>query len=192
MNAIISDQGLTCLNFDNSFIAHLPGDPKYENSRRQVANACYSRVTPSPVSSTQLVSYSKEVADLLDLSTSTCEKPEFTEVFSGNKLLPDMEPFAMCYGGHQFGSWAGQLGDGRAINLAEVVNKNNQRWTLQLKGAGPTPNMYYETIWHNSQLRRQNGPATNLDVQCFPVVPDSPIAHLKTKKRVSDKKTETR
>jgi uncharacterized protein YdiU (UPF0061 family) len=50
-----------------------------------------------------------------------------------------MDPFAMCYGGHQFGNWAGQLGDGRAINLGEIVNKDNRRWTLQLKGAGPTP-----------------------------------------------------
>ncbi len=48
------------------------------------------------------------------------------------------EPYAMCYGGHQFGNWAGQLGDGRAINLAEVVH-DNQRWALQLKGAGETP-----------------------------------------------------
>jgi len=45
----------------------------------------------------------------------------------------------MCYGGHQFGNWAGQLGDGRAINLGEIVNKQNKHWTLQLKGAGPTP-----------------------------------------------------
>jgi uncharacterized protein YdiU (UPF0061 family) len=50
-----------------------------------------------------------------------------------------MEPFAMCYGGHQFGHWAGQLGDGRAINLGEVVNAQGERWMLQLKGAGPTP-----------------------------------------------------
>jgi uncharacterized protein YdiU (UPF0061 family) len=50
-----------------------------------------------------------------------------------------MDPFAMCYGGHQFGNWAGQLGDGRAINLGEVVNRRGERWMLQLKGAGPTP-----------------------------------------------------
>ena len=45
----------------------------------------------------------------------------------------------MCYGGHQFGNWAGQLGDGRATNLGEVMNSRGQRWMLQLKGAGPTP-----------------------------------------------------
>ncbi|MFM7932002.1 MAG: protein adenylyltransferase SelO family protein, partial [Pirellula sp.] len=58
--------------------------------------------------------------------------------FSGRKLLDSMQPFAMCYGGHQFGHWAGQLGDGRAINLGEVINRHAQRWMLQLKGAGPT------------------------------------------------------
>jgi uncharacterized protein YdiU (UPF0061 family) len=50
-----------------------------------------------------------------------------------------MAPFALCYGGHQFGTWAGQLGDGRAINLGEIVNRQGYRWMLQLKGAGPTP-----------------------------------------------------
>jgi uncharacterized protein YdiU (UPF0061 family) len=59
-------------------------------------------------------------------------------VFSGTKVMEGTEPYAMCYGGHQFGNWAGQLGDGRAINLAEVVH-DEQRWTLQLKGAGETP-----------------------------------------------------
>lgn len=49
------------------------------------------------------------------------------------------EPMAMCYGGHQFGNWAGQLGDGRAMTLGEIVNSKNERWELQLKGAGPTP-----------------------------------------------------
>ena len=54
------------------------------------------------------------------------------------KVLPNTNPYAMCYGGHQFGHWAGQLGDGRAINLAEVEHKGKS-WVLQLKGAGETP-----------------------------------------------------
>lgn len=57
---------------------------------------------------------------------------------SGTSVLPDSNPYAMCYGGHQFGHWAGQLGDGRAINLAEVEHEG-RRWALQLKGAGETP-----------------------------------------------------
>ena len=67
------------------------------------------------------------------------ETGAFAEVFVGNRLLPGMKPIATCYGGHQFGNWAGQLGDGRAINLGEARGRDGKRWTLQLKGAGPTP-----------------------------------------------------
>ena len=70
---------------------------------------------------------------------SDVRAPEFAEVFGGNALYAGMEPYAACYGGHQFGNWAGQLGDGRAITLGEVVNASGERWELQLKGAGPTP-----------------------------------------------------
>ena len=57
----------------------------------------------------------------------------------GNYIPTGTKPYAMCYGGHQFGNWAGQLGDRRAINLGEITNKNGEKWSLQLKGAGPTP-----------------------------------------------------
>lgn len=130
---------LSALSFDNRFVRELPGDPRTDNQRRQVQGACYSRVRPTPVAAPKLVACSREVADLLDLPPDVCADPLFTEVFAGNRLLPGMEPFAMNYGGHQFGHWAGQLGDGRAINLGEVVNRRGEHWTLQLKGAGPTP-----------------------------------------------------
>src|SRR5690606_9774839 len=97
------------------------------------------RVKPKPVRDPQLVAYAREVAELLDLDEAQCRTELFTQVFSGNQLLPGMDTHANCYGGHQFGSWAGQLGDGRAINLGEVLNHNGEHWTLQLKGAGPTP-----------------------------------------------------
>ncbi len=127
------------LNFDNRFIRDLPADPELKNFRRQVIGACYSKVTPTTVTAPELVSYSKSVASLLNLANSSCESTLFTEVFTGNKLLPSMDPYSQCYGGHQFGHWAGQLGDGRAINLGEVLNHQNQHLTLQLKGAGATP-----------------------------------------------------
>ncbi len=139
MNKPISIDPLDTLNFDNRFIKELPADPISENKIRQVKGACFSYVNPTKVSSPQLVSYSREVADLLEISVDSCESKNFTEVFAGNKLLAGMEPHAMCYGGHQFGNWAGQLGDGRAINLGEIVNSNKQRCVLQLKGAGLTP-----------------------------------------------------
>jgi uncharacterized protein YdiU (UPF0061 family) len=139
MNMPLRDQTLESLVFDNSFVEKLPPDPQPDNFRRQVSNACYSKVLPTKVSAPQLVAHSREVADLLNLSEETCRSSLFTEIFAGNSLLSGMDSFAMCYGGHQFGNWAGQLGDGRAINLGEVINSENNRWMLQLKGAGPTP-----------------------------------------------------
>jgi uncharacterized protein YdiU (UPF0061 family) len=139
MNVPLRHQSLDSMLFDNRFIRDLPGDEVRENYRRQVTGACYSRVLPTRVSSPRLVACSREAAGLLGLSEERCSSRGFTELFAGNEILDGMDPFAMCYGGHQFGSWAGQLGDGRAINLGEVVNSNNEHWTLQLKGAGPTP-----------------------------------------------------
>jgi uncharacterized protein YdiU (UPF0061 family) len=139
MNSRALLSSLDDLVFDNRFIRELPGDPETANYRRQVPGACYSRVNPAPVAAPKLVAYAREVADLLDLSPELCASADFTQVFAGNRLVRGMEPFAMCYGGHQFGVWAGQLGDGRAINLGEVINRRGERWVLQLKGAGPTP-----------------------------------------------------
>ncbi len=127
------------LKFDNRFTRDLPADPWAANARRQVQKSCYSRVKPTPVPGPRLVVHSREVAELLGMTGEMVASVDFAQVFAGNKVLPVMDPFAMCYGGHQFGQWAGQLGDGRAINLGELVNPEGQRWTLQLKGAGPTP-----------------------------------------------------
>lgn len=130
---------MTKLTFDNRFVRELPSDPEPRNTRRQVHNACYSLVSPQKVSDPKLVSFAPEVAQLLDLNDSDCHSDEFLHAMAGNQLLPGMEPHAMCYGGHQFGNWAGQLGDGRAIVLGDVVNERGEHWTMQLKGAGPTP-----------------------------------------------------
>lgn len=127
------------LHFDNRFINHLPEDTNRKNTCRQVFNACYSSVLPKKVSRPKLVCYSSEVAQMLDLAAHVCESEEFTHVFAGNQLVKGMQPYATCYGGHQFGQWAGQLGDGRAINLGEIINNQKQRLTLQLKGSGKTP-----------------------------------------------------
>ena len=139
MNMPLQDQTPESLVFDNRFVQELPPDPHPDNYRRQVNGACYSRVLPTKVTAPKLVAYSSEAAALLNLSDRACQSSLFREIFVGNILLPGMDPFAMCYGGHQFGNWAGQLGDGRAINLGEVINAQNKRWVLQLKGAGPTP-----------------------------------------------------
>ncbi|MGL1932341.1 MAG: YdiU family protein [Desulfotalea sp.] len=134
-----SKNTLNSLNFDNSFVRELPADKELKNFRRQVAGASYSRIQPTTVSNPKLLAYSEDMANKLGISSSDCLSSLFTEIFSGNKILEGMDPFAMCYGGHQFGNWAGQLGDGRAINLGETINKNGERFTLQLKGSGATP-----------------------------------------------------
>ncbi len=127
------------LNFNNRFVRELPADLEIKNECRQVLKACYSSVLPTPVRQPKTVAVAKEVADLLCLDESIFESDDFAQVFAGNRLAKGMEAYATCYGGHQFGEWAGQLGDGRAINLGEVVNHKKQYWTLQLKGAGKTP-----------------------------------------------------
>jgi uncharacterized protein YdiU (UPF0061 family) len=129
---------LTDLSFDNRFVRELPADPVIGQHTRQVRDAVYSRVRPTPVAAPRLLAVSREMAAQLDLDPAV-DPGAFAEVFSGNRLLPGMDPYAVRYGGHQFGQWAGQLGDGRAISLGEVVNAAGERWELQLKGAGPTP-----------------------------------------------------
>ncbi|NOT11031.1 MAG: YdiU family protein [Methylococcaceae bacterium] len=139
MNSQACPSSLDQLNFDNRFVHELPGDPVTRNYCRQIKMACYSRVLPTPVLEPKLVGYSREVAALLDITEETCNSETFEQIFAGNRLATGMDPYATCYGGHQFGHWAGQLGDGRAINLGEVINNHGQRWALQLKGAGLTP-----------------------------------------------------
>jgi serine/tyrosine/threonine adenylyltransferase len=139
INNPLEPQSLSLLKFDNRFVNELPADPETGNFTRQVLGACYSKVLPTPVSQPTLVAYAQEVAALLDLDAAVCQSADFSHVFSGNKLLSGMVPHATCYGGHQFGVWAGQLGDGRVINLGDVINAKGERWALQLKGAGLTP-----------------------------------------------------
>ena len=131
--------GLDALRFDNRFLRELPGDPEQGYRRREVRGALWSAVEPTPVTAPTLLAHSRDVASLLGLDDGDVASPAFAQVFGGNALLPGMQPYAGNYGGHQFGHWAGQLGDGRAITLGEAVNAAGERWELQLKGAGPTP-----------------------------------------------------
>ncbi len=126
------------LNLKNIFISELPSDPVLENTRRQVREACFSFAQPKKTAKPSLIHASKEMAELLGISEKDISSKAFLDIMTGNTLLPNTRPYAMCYGGHQFGHWAGQLGDGRAINLTEIEHKD-KTWMLQLKGAGETP-----------------------------------------------------
>lgn len=120
----------------NDFTDQLPGDKSTINQTRQVQEACYSFVFPKPPTKPKLIHHNKEVLEIVGLSN--IEKKDLTNFLSGAASLAGTKPFAMCYGGHQFGQWAGQLGDGRAINVAEIEHKG-AKTAIQLKGSGPTP-----------------------------------------------------
>ncbi|SFT74456.1 Uncharacterized conserved protein YdiU, UPF0061 family [Lishizhenia tianjinensis] len=113
----------------------LPADVKTSNEIRKVSDACFSWVQPLQPEQPRLVHYNAEYAKELGIEFS---EKEAKAIFSGQQDYPNQRPYAMCYGGHQFGQWAGQLGDGRAINIAEIETPLGGK-TLQLKGAGPTP-----------------------------------------------------
>jgi uncharacterized protein YdiU (UPF0061 family) len=115
---------------------------------RQVKDALFTYVRPDPQGESELLAVSPRALKDLGLSEEEAESEEFKEVVAGRKILtwdeskPDegIYPWAQCYGGYQFGQWAGQLGDGRAISLFEATNPNTDtRYEIQLKGAGRTP-----------------------------------------------------
>jgi uncharacterized protein YdiU (UPF0061 family) len=127
------------LSFEASFVRELPGDPLLHNVSRAVRNACYTRVNPTPVAAPRLLGWADAVGEMLGIARPGSATGPAAEALGGNRVLPGMAPYAARYGGHQFGVWAGQLGDGRAITLGEVVAPNGMRHDLQLKGAGKTP-----------------------------------------------------
>ncbi|WP_372880639.1 YdiU family protein [Psychromonas sp.] len=130
---------LSHLKFDNRLLAQLPADKETGNFCRSVESAAYSFVTPAASQNARLIAVSEEFAAQLGFTEQDINSEQFAQVMTGNELLEGMQPYSLCYGGHQFGQWAGQLGDGRAINLGELVTKNLGHQTLQLKGAGKTP-----------------------------------------------------
>jgi uncharacterized protein YdiU (UPF0061 family) len=114
------------------FLEETPGDSEVGGKSRQVPNACWSRVKPSPPPSPELQMWSAEMGLKLGL-----ERPD-GRVLGGEMVTAGMDPYSQRYGGHQFGSWANQLGDGRAITLGEL-QLEDEVVELQLKGAGHTP-----------------------------------------------------
>nr|XP_025747762.1 uncharacterized protein LOC112839112 isoform X2 [Callorhinus ursinus]XP_025747780.1 uncharacterized protein LOC112839119 isoform X2 [Callorhinus ursinus] len=106
--------------------AVLPVDPVKENYVRKVKNCIFSIAFPTPFKSrVRLVAVSKEVLeDILDLDLSVSETDDFIQLVSGEKIVFGSIPLAHRYGGHQFGIWAGQLGDGRAHLLGIYMNRN--------------------------------------------------------------------
>ncbi|HVO49037.1 MAG TPA: YdiU family protein [Steroidobacteraceae bacterium] len=130
---------LALREFESTFVRALPPDPEAGNFVRHVPGSSYSRVTPTPVSAPRLLAWSDDCAALLGLARPESDSGPVVDILGGNLIVPTMQPYAARYGGHQFGVWAGQLGDGRAITLGELSPRPGERWELQLKGAGRTP-----------------------------------------------------
>jgi len=129
----------TLLNkkFNNRFISNFPGDDSGKPTPRQTPGVLYAKVLPTKVKSPKLIAWSDELAK--ELGIKRPEDKKEIALLAGNHLNQTMYPYAANYAGHQFGNWAGQLGDGRAITLGEWESPQGKSWEMQLKGAGLTP-----------------------------------------------------
>ena len=129
-------KNLSDVAFQNEFVNQFPGDESGDLTPRPTPGVLYSKALPTPVSSPALLAWSDELGKLLGINKPTDQKD--IDILGGNNVTSSMHPYAACYAGHQFGHWAGQLGDGRAITLGEILATDGQSYELQLKGAGPT------------------------------------------------------
>ncbi|WP_459614525.1 protein adenylyltransferase SelO [Bordetella sp. 2513F-2] len=109
-----------------------------DNSYARLPPVFYTRLAPRPPAAPRLLHANPDAAALIGLDPAVFSTQAFLDVFSGMAPLPGGDTLAAVYSGHQFGVWAGQLGDGRAHLLGEVVGPQGN-WELQLKGAGMTP-----------------------------------------------------
>ena len=113
---------------------------RLENHYARLPEDFYTSMPAEKVGETpRLIHANRDAAELLDLDPSVFNDPHFVEVVSGHRPLEGFSPLAMVYSGHQFGVWAGQLGDGRALLIGQVRNRKGELWDIQLKGAGKTP-----------------------------------------------------
>jgi serine/tyrosine/threonine adenylyltransferase len=111
----------------------------FDNTYARLPERFYARVDPLPVARPRLVKLNRPLARELGLDADALETPEGAAIFAGSMVPEGAEPIAQAYAGHQFGGFVPQLGDGRAVLLGEVIDRNGARRDIQLKGSGPTP-----------------------------------------------------
>ena len=111
----------------------------FDNSYARLPGQLYSKLAPTPVAEPAMIAMNRNLATYLGISPEALATPEGVAILAGNAVPEGSDPLAQAYGGHQFGNWAGRLGDGRAILLGEVVAPDGARFDIQLKGSGPTP-----------------------------------------------------
>lgn len=112
---------------------------QFDNTYAALPERFFARVRPVPVAAPEAIRVNRALAERLGFDPAWLAREEGAAFGAGNLILPGCEPIAMVYGGHQFGNWAGRLGDGRAVLLGEVVTQDGARFDVQLKGSGPTP-----------------------------------------------------
>ncbi|HZQ00259.1 MAG TPA: YdiU family protein [Reyranella sp.] len=113
--------------------------PAFDNSYARLPDRFYARLAPTPVSTPRLVKLNEALAAELGLDPEELASPEGVAMLAGNAVPTGSKPIALAYAGHQFGNFVPQLGDGRAVLLGEVIDRNGKRRDIQLKGSGPTP-----------------------------------------------------
>ena len=111
----------------------------FQNTYAALPANFFARVAPTPVAAPRLIKLNRPLAAHLGLDPDLLSSPEGAEILAGKTVPAGAEPIAMAYAGHQFGQFVPQLGDGRAILLGEVIDKDGVRRDIQLKGSGPTP-----------------------------------------------------
>jgi len=111
----------------------------FQNTYTALPASFFARVTPTPVASPRLIKLNRPLAVQLGLDPDLLSSPEGAEILAGKTIPEGADPIATAYAGHQFGHFVPQLGDGRAILLGEVIDKDGLRRDIQLKGSGPTP-----------------------------------------------------
>lgn len=111
----------------------------FDNSYARLPERFYAAVNPTAVAAPRLIKLNEALARQLGLDPDWLKGPDGVAMLAGNSLVEGALPIATAYAGHQFGGFSPQLGDGRAILLGEVVDRDGRRRDIQLKGAGPTP-----------------------------------------------------
>ncbi|WP_018614849.1 protein adenylyltransferase SelO [Segetibacter koreensis] len=129
-------KNISSIDFRNDFVNGFNGDESGNITPRQTPGVFYSRAVPTVVKDVTLIAWSDELAKELEIQRPINQAD--IDILGGKMVTPSMRPYAACYAGHQFGNWAGQLGDGRAITLGELQTSTGKVWELQLKGAGRT------------------------------------------------------
>ena len=136
----VSDIGLTT---ENSFLGYLDAEEtegKQQHTPRQIYKTHYTNVLPEPVPTPYMIMASESCAKAIGLAPTEFRTLKFVKAFAGNELLPGLDqPYSSNYGCHCYSSWFGQLGDGRAMALGEVLGESGERYELQLKGCGRSP-----------------------------------------------------